>query len=88
MEEEELIPVIIDLQVLESHYHRKFQRPNAYKVALDSASYFIFEKHGITQEVFESNYTYYSFDVDEMYRIYETVLDSINLRVSEPEPEQ
>ena len=80
--EENMIPIIIDLQLIESHYHRKFLRPDAYKEALDSASYFVFEEHGVTRGQFDSSFTYYSYDVDKMYKIYETALDTLNIRIS------
>lgn len=80
---EQLIPVIIDLQVLESHYHRLYNRPDAYKNAVDSASFFVFEKYGTTKEQFKQSYTYYAYDVNEMFLIYEATLDSINLKVSQ-----
>ncbi|MBD3638107.1 MAG: DUF4296 domain-containing protein [Crocinitomicaceae bacterium] len=77
-----MIPVIIDLQILESHYQRNFQRPNLYQDALDSASYFVFEKHGVEKEQFHSSFTYYSLDLPSMYLLLETTLDSINVRVA------
>ena len=80
---DKLVPVIIDLQVLESHYHRLFNRPDAYKNAVDSASFFVFEKYGTTKDQFKRSYTYYAYDVNEMFLIYETTLDSINLKVSQ-----
>lgn len=85
MSKDELIPLIIDLQILESHYHRVYQRPDAYKNALDSASYFVFENHNTSREEFEMSFTHYSQNVDEMYEIYEVALDSVNLRISTPQ---
>lgn len=81
--DEAIIPIIIELQVLESHYHRNFSRADLYKASLDSASYFVFEKHGVNKEQFERSYSYYSFDIDRMYTIYEATLDSINAQISE-----
>lgn len=78
-----IIPLIIDLQVLESHYQRTYQRPNLYKNALDSASLIVFEKHHTTKNQFERSYQFYGQDVTSMYMIYEAALDSINLRVTE-----
>ena len=79
---EQLVPVIIDLQIIESHYQKMYQRPNLYKRALDSASYFVFEKHEVTKEQFETSYLYYAMDLPVMYMILETTLDSLNYRVS------
>ncbi|MCB9223797.1 MAG: DUF4296 domain-containing protein [Crocinitomicaceae bacterium] len=81
---EELLPeptlmnVIIDLQILESQYQFRYQRPEVYKKALDSASYFVYEKHGTTREQFIESYDYYATDIDLMFLIYEAALDSVN----------
>lgn len=85
---ERLIEVIIDLQVLESHYQRQFQRPGTYQKALDSASYFVFERHKVTEDQFERSYEYYAMDVNSMFQIYEAVLDTVNLRISDTEVTQ
>jgi hypothetical protein len=77
-----LIPIIVDLQVLESHYHRKYQQPDYYKDALDSASEFIFSNYSTSREIFEMSFDHYSVNMDSMYYIYEAALDTINLRVS------
>jgi hypothetical protein len=86
--EAELIPVIIDLQLLESHYHRNYSRPDVYKTALDSASALVFDQYNISKFNFESSYDYYAYDASHMYFIYEAVLDTINLRISERQVDQ
>ena len=83
LSEAELIPVIIDLQILESHYHRNYSRPDVYKKALDSASALVFEKYNMSKSNFEESYDYYAYDASHMYFIYEAALDTINLRISE-----
>ena len=74
--------VIIDLQILESQYQFRYQRPEVYKNALDSASYFVYERHGTTRDQFARSYDYYALDIDLMYMIYEAALDSVNLMVT------
>lgn len=80
--EDKLVDVLIDLQILESQYQFRYQRPDIYKLALDSAGYFVFEKHGTTEEQYLRSYDYYSTNIDKMYLIYETALDSVNLMIS------
>lgn len=84
---EQMIPVIIDLQTLESHYQKRYQRANLYRGALDSASYFAFERHDVTKEQFERSYAYYSMDLQVMFLLLESTLDSINNLVNENNPE-
>lgn len=81
--EQDIIPIIIDLQILESHYHRTFSRPDTYKESLDSASTFVFKNHGVTKTKFEESYAYYAFDINKIYSIYEAALDSINIQITE-----
>lgn len=81
--EQHLIPLIIDLQILESHYHRKYSRPDVYKNALDSACFYVYEKHGVSRSQFESSYDYYAEDPEHMFKIYEATLDTINFRITE-----
>jgi hypothetical protein len=82
MNQEEMIDVMVDIQVLESHYHNIHQRPNVYANALDSASYFIFKSHGITKSIFEENLNYYVLQPDTLFSIYESALDTVNNRIN------
>ena len=79
---EEFIPVLVDLHVIESHYHRLYSRPDIYKDALDSASQVIFDKHGVTREEYSTALEMYSYSSDTIYKIYEAALDTITIRIS------
>jgi len=81
---EKMIPLIVDLQILEAHFQRSYQRPDIYKASLDSSSALIFKKYNVTKTDFDSSYSYYSKDVDVIYAIYEAALDSVNFRLSQP----
>ena len=81
LEKEEIIPLIVDLQILESHFQRQFARIDLYRDALDSSSVSIFENHEISKETFESSIDYYSSTPDSLYSIYEAALDSIKFRL-------
>lgn len=85
---EKMIPLIIDLQILESHYQKRYQRANLYKDALDSASYFVFEKYDVSKDQFKRSYEYYCMDVNKMYLLLETTLDSVNNRVNQEPPSE
>lgn len=78
----DLISVIVDVQILESHYQSLFQRKEVYANALDSATYFIFEDHGINKSIFKENLDYYSEMPDTLFVIYESALDTINNRIN------
>jgi len=82
LEKKEFIDVIVDLQILESHYHNEYQVPEIYANALDSASYYVFKKHKIDKNIFQENFNYYSFEKDSIFNIYEIVLDTINNRLN------
>ncbi len=78
---EELIPVLVDLQILESHFQRQFSRVDLYRESLDSSSVSIFVNHGITKGDFVESLTFYSKQVDTLFLIYEAALDTINIRL-------
>lgn len=78
----ELTKVLVDVQLLESHYHNKYQRPNVYANALDSATQAVFNKHNVTKEIFKENLTFYALNQDTLFKIYENVLDDVNDRIN------
>ncbi len=82
LEREALIPVIVDLQILESHFQRQFARVDLYRDALDSSSLSIFEDHGITKDKFSNSINYYAAQPDTLFIIYEAALDSIKFRMN------
>ena len=82
LNKEDMISVIVDVQILESHYHNKFQRPNVYANALDSATLSIFKDHKITKQIFKENLTFYAINQDSLYNMYESALDTINNKIN------
>ena len=78
----EMITILVDVQQLESHYHNKFQRPNVYANALDSATQIVFKKYDITKDVFKENLTYYALNQDTLFSVYEGVLDAVNNQIN------
>ena len=83
--EHEIMGIIIDLQILESHYQVRYQRPDVYKNALDSASYYVYERHGVTEDQYLRSYDYYAFNMDKMFLLYEATLDSVNILANSPQ---
>ena len=82
LNKKDMISVIVDVQILESHYHNKFQRPNVYANALDSATLTVFKNHNITKQIFKDNLTFYAINQDSLYKMYEAALDTINNKIN------
>ena len=82
IEKEDLIPLIVDIQVLQEHYHNVFVRPDVYRDALDSASTHVFEDHGVTKEDYDRSLNYYANQTDTIYSIFEAALDTVNFRMN------
>ncbi len=78
----QLIDLIIDVQLLESHYHSLYQRPEVYANALDSATFYVFKKHHTTKQIYKDNILYWTNQPDSLYHIYETALDTVNNRIN------
>lgn len=81
MTKEEFIPVLVDLQILESHFQRQFGRVDLYHESLDSSSLLIFADHSTSKVNFVRSLNYYSARPDTLFLIYEAVLDTINIRL-------
>lgn len=81
LSKEEFIPVLVDLQILESHFQRQFARVDLYRDALDSSSQSIFEDHKITKADFVISLNHYSNYPDTLFLIYEAALDTLNIRL-------
>ena len=77
-----MIPLIVDIQILEEHYHRIYVNPEIYHDALDSASEHIFIAHGVSKSQFETSLGYYATQTDSLFGIYEAALDTINFRIN------
>lgn len=82
LKKEELIPVIVDLQILESHFQRNFARIDLYRDALDSSSASVFTDRGITKEMYTASIKYYAEEPDTLFLIYEAALDTLNFRLN------
>jgi hypothetical protein len=78
----ELIDLIVDVQLLESHYHSLYQRPEVYANALDSATFYVFKKHHTTKKIFKDNLLYWTNEPDTLFHIYEVALDTVNNRIN------
>ena len=82
LEKEEIIPIIVDLQVLESHFQRNFARTDLYRDALDSSSVSVFENHGTSKQTYTESLIYYAEMPDTLFSIYEAALDTVNFRLN------
>ena len=82
LEKEEMVDVLVDVQMLEAHYHNKYQRPNVYANALDSATYIVLKRHNITKKIFKDNLIFYAQIPDTLFVLYEIALDTINNRIN------
>lgn len=74
LNEQQLILVLTDVQLIEGAISKKILDKNNNKK--DSPHYYekVFEKHGITQEIFDESITYYSEKPEELEAIYDKVL--------------
>jgi hypothetical protein len=81
---EKMIPLIVDLQVLESYYEKAYVIPAQFRDQLDSSSMLLFEDYGVTKDQFDRSYSFYATDAVTIYALYEAALDSINFRINQP----
>lgn len=78
--------LLVDMHYMESVFeiNRDF---NYYNPEMDSLDFYtpIFEKHGITREVFIKTMEYYNFNPPQFEALYTKVLDELGRRISEAE---
>jgi hypothetical protein len=82
IKKDKLISLIVDLQILESHFQRQFSRVDLYRDALDSSSSLIYQTHNITKNEFKESVDYYAAYPDSLFIIYEAALDTISYRIN------
>ncbi len=83
IEKSKMTNILVEIHIAEA-------KVNQAKLPMDSAlSYYkflesnIYEKYGIDSAQFDSSMHYYAENIRELDKIYETVLDSLNLRSAE-----
>jgi hypothetical protein len=56
----QMVPLVEEITLLETHYQSKFGVPGQYKAALDLSVQRVFKKAGCTKALFEKSLKYYA----------------------------
>jgi len=85
--ESQMVSVLIDVYLLESRVENiKLKRDSA-KILYDIGFERTLEKHGISDSLYKGSMGYYIEKPDKLATIFETVLDSLNLKKQQIEPD-
>lgn len=87
---EEMVPLILDIYIAEGRLTELRVKRDSSEQIFEVYEEKIFEKHGIDKETYKKSMTYYYDHPQGLEKIYETVLDSLNLwetRLKEAEKE-
>lgn len=78
LEKEEFIPIVMDFQKADAIIRLGYNRTTDSLILNDSVYNSVFRKHGITREIFDTNFTYYSKNSEEFELMYEQIIENFN----------
>lgn len=78
--QEKIVPVLLDIYMAEGKVNDLRISHDSSVAIFDVYEDKIFEKHQIVDSVYRASMSYYFANPDQLEGIYETVLDSLNLR--------
>lgn len=88
IDEKKMVVILTELMKLEGHVESKYvQLPRYYKV-IDKSGDSIIRANGCTPEQFSKSYDYYSFEQDDLKKIYSKVMERLNREMTEIELEE
>ena len=80
LSDEEMVKMLIEIHLLESNISLLRVNQDSSQVLYNSFEKILFEEKGVDYDQYLKTYKYYLEDVSHMERIYEIVVDSLNLR--------
>lgn len=80
---DEMVALVADLQFEQALYDKRYVQRNFLEPIVEERYYAVFEAHGVTEDDFLANYTYYKEDPEQLLAIYEKVLEDLSLRMGE-----
>lgn len=76
---EQMISILIDVHILEAKISYIKERADSVNKIYNTLELEIFKSHGTDKMTYEESFAYYSADPQKLGRIYETVVDSLNV---------
>lgn len=80
IEEDGFVEVLTDFQTAEAIVRLGYNRTSDSLILNDSVFAAVFRKHGITEAVFDSNFSYYSNRLKEFEKLFEKVITNLSTK--------
>lgn len=80
IEKQQLILIMSDVAVLESHVQRELPRPEQYSIPMKRSVDSILVGYDVTFDQYSSSFNYYGVQQEEIKEIYQAVFDTITNR--------
>ncbi len=77
--QEQMVPIFLDIYIAEGKVNELHVKRDSALRIFEAYEQHIFDEHGISDSVYTHSLQYYYDHPDELEKIYETVLDSLNL---------
>lgn len=77
---EKMVQILADVHILEALIEANVAYPDSAVMVYNKKHKEILEKYGVTKEQFHSTYDYYGKSLENMDKLYETVLDTLSAR--------
>jgi ubiquinone biosynthesis protein Coq4 len=77
---EKMADVMQDTYLLEAKIQELRLRSDSAKVVYNRMIGQLYEKHGVTDSLYEKSYGYYINEPEDLYKIYEIIADSLSLK--------
>jgi hypothetical protein len=83
LEKEKFVEVLTDFQMAEGIVRLGYNRTKDSLTYNDSVYFAVFRKYGISEAIFDSNFTYYSNKPEEFEEIFENVITNLSTKSAE-----
>ncbi len=77
---EKMVSIFIDMHIAESQISSLNLKRDSSKILFANYEQKVLEKHNVTDSLYKESYTYYLYNVNDMEKIYDAVIDSLSLR--------
>lgn len=77
---EKMVSIFIDMHIAESQISSLNLKRDSSKLLFEHYEQKVLEKHNVSDSLYKESYNYYLYNVNDMEKIYDAVIDSLSLR--------
>jgi hypothetical protein len=77
---EKMVSIFIDMHIVESQISSLNLKRDSSRLLFKHYEQKVLEKHNVNDSLYQESYNYYLYNVNDMEKIYDAVIDSLSLR--------